>query len=88
MSTEVDQAVNGTRPARRRPTRPGGEAPTIPVPPRLPGRRNPRWIALGVIAIMAVLGVLFPLAGITMIAFLLLDILVVRRVPALRRAFG
>jgi hypothetical protein len=23
----------------------------VPVPPRLPGRRNPRWIALGVIAI-------------------------------------
>jgi hypothetical protein len=51
VSTEVEQAVNGTRPARRRPARPGSEAPTIPVPPRLPGRRNPRWIALGVIAI-------------------------------------
>jgi len=53
-----------------------------------PARPADRRTALGVIAIMAVLGVLFPLAGITMIAFLLLDILVVRRVPALRRAFG
>lgn len=26
-------------------------APTTPDPPRLPGRRNPKWIALGVIAI-------------------------------------
>ena len=37
---------------RAAPARPGADgAPTLPVPPRLPGRRNPRWIALGVIAI-------------------------------------
>ena len=50
MSADLGQ-VNGTRPARRtaRPT--GDGAPGLPVPPRLPGRRNPRWIALGVIAI-------------------------------------
>ncbi len=51
MSTDVDQR-NGTRPARRRPPKAGGEGSTsIALPPRLPGRRNPRWIALGVIAI-------------------------------------
>ena len=51
MSTDVDQARPGTRPPRRRSPRPGPDGPTTPVPPRLPGRRNPRWIALGVIAI-------------------------------------
>ena len=52
MSVEVDQPRNGPRPARRRTPRPRVDGrPPIPVPPRLPGRRNPRWIALGVIAI-------------------------------------
>jgi hypothetical protein len=39
-----------TRPA---PTVSRGAGPTesTPPPPRLPGRRNPRWIALGVAAI-------------------------------------
>ena len=51
MSVEVDSPRLGTRPARRRP-QPGAEgAPPVPAPPRLPGRRNPRWIALGVIVI-------------------------------------
>ncbi|MEV5412843.1 PepSY domain-containing protein [Thermopolyspora sp. NPDC052614] len=53
-----------------------------------PARPTDRRTTLGVIAIMAVLGLLFPLAGITMLAFLLLDLLVLRRIPALRRAFG
>ena len=52
MSTDVEQTRNGTRPSRRKPSRPGVDGlPPLPVPPRLPGRRNPRWIALGVIAI-------------------------------------
>lgn len=52
MSTDVDQPRNGTRPSRRRTVRPTADgAPSVPVPPRLPGRRNPRWMALGVIAI-------------------------------------
>jgi hypothetical protein len=37
-----------TRPAEREPA---DEAPRTPEPPRLPARRNPKWIALGVIAI-------------------------------------
>lgn len=50
MSTDVGQ-VDGVRPTRRpgRPTADG--APSLPAPPRLPGRRNPRWIALGLVAI-------------------------------------
>lgn len=41
---------------RRRATVPAGSPevsppPTTPEPPRMPGRRNPRWIALGVIAL-------------------------------------
>lgn len=52
MSVDVDPPRTDARPSRRRPSRPGGgAAPPTPAPPRLPGRRNPRWIALGVIAI-------------------------------------
>ncbi len=51
MSIEVDPSRNGTRPSRRKPARSGPDGSSTPVPPRLPGRRNPRWIALGVIAI-------------------------------------
>ncbi|GAA1268657.1 PepSY domain-containing protein [Sphaerisporangium rubeum] len=52
-----------------------------------PARTGDRRTTWGVAAIMAVLGVLFPLAGLTMVAVLLLDRLVIRRVPALRRIF-
>ena len=52
MSLDVEAARNGSGPTRRRTSRPSPDAaPTTPVPPRLPGRRNPRWIALGVVAI-------------------------------------
>ncbi|MGN9787543.1 PepSY-associated TM helix domain-containing protein [Nonomuraea sp. ZG12] len=53
-----------------------------------PARVTSRRTAYGVIAIMAVLGVLFPLAGVTMVAVLALDLLVLRRVPRLSRVFG
>ena len=54
MSTDLD-----TRPARRRPPSPAPRAkksaaerrPSTPQPPRIPGRRNPRWIALGIVAL-------------------------------------
>ena len=52
MSLDVEATRNGSGPSRRRPSRPSPDAAaTTPVPPRLPGRRNPRWIALGVVAI-------------------------------------
>ena len=54
MSTDLD-----TRPARRRSPSPAPRAkksaaerrPSTPEPPRIPGRRNPRWIALGIVAL-------------------------------------
>lgn len=52
MSVHVDPGRNGSGATRRRPSGVSGDPPaTTPVPPRLPGRRNPRWIALGVLAI-------------------------------------
>lgn len=53
-----------------------------------PARPTDRRTAYTVIAIMAVLGLLFPLAGISMLAVLLLDWLVLRRIGPLRRTFG
>ncbi|GAA4987442.1 putative iron-regulated membrane protein [Nonomuraea thailandensis] len=53
-----------------------------------PARTTDRRTTYGVIAVMAVLGVLFPLAGVTMVAVLLVDRLVVRRIPLLARVFG
>ncbi|MEW9548184.1 PepSY-associated TM helix domain-containing protein [Nonomuraea sp. NPDC050783] len=53
-----------------------------------PARPTDRRTAYGVIAIMALLGLVFPLAGITMAAVLLLDRLVLRRVRAVARFVG
>ncbi|WP_170222880.1 PepSY domain-containing protein [Nonomuraea turkmeniaca] len=53
-----------------------------------PARPSDRRTAYGVIAVMAVLGLLFPLAGVTMAATLLLDRLVLRRIPAVARFAG
>lgn len=54
----IDTRIRSTRNARPR-TRPGRATPAktpsqaepTPAPPRLPGRRNPKWIALGVVAL-------------------------------------
>ncbi|SPL96771.1 Uncharacterized iron-regulated membrane protein; Iron-uptake factor PiuB [[Actinomadura] parvosata subsp. kistnae] len=53
-----------------------------------PARSTDRRTTYGVIAVMAVLGLLFPLAGVTMAAALLADRLLLRRVPALARLLG
>ncbi|GAA1572191.1 PepSY domain-containing protein [Actinomadura kijaniata] len=53
-----------------------------------PRRTGDRRTTLTVAAIMLVVGVLFPLAGVTMLAALLVDALLVRRVPALARRVG
>ncbi|MFF4985624.1 PepSY-associated TM helix domain-containing protein [Streptosporangium saharense] len=53
-----------------------------------PARSTDRRTAYGVLAVMAVLGVLFPLAGITMVAVLVLDWLVIRRIPRLNALVG
>ena len=37
--------------ARKRPTVQSGSSAATPQPPRLPARRNPKWIALGIVAL-------------------------------------
>jgi hypothetical protein len=52
--TEVTSAPSRTRPRRwkLRTSGPAADpAPRLPEPPRVAGRRNPRWIAIGVIAV-------------------------------------
>lgn len=63
--------------------RPEG-ARRIAAPPR--PRDLPFWKAAA--AVVVVLGVLFPLAGIVMLAIVMLDWLVLRHVPALRQALS
>ena len=55
MSVDTETRVEPTRArpdrARRPPTDAPGTTPATPAPARLPGRRNPRWIAFGVLAL-------------------------------------
>ncbi|GAA3533519.1 PepSY domain-containing protein [Nonomuraea rosea] len=53
-----------------------------------PARTTSKRTSYGVMVIMAVLGLLFPLAGVSMVAVLLLDWLVLRRIPAVARVIG
>jgi uncharacterized iron-regulated membrane protein len=64
---------------RRRPQGLHLGAPPRPADPRL---------TRGLIALIVVLGVLFPLLGLSLIVVVALDQLVLRHVPALRRAFA
>lgn len=45
------RAAGSTNSARKRKERPYAESALTPQPPRLPGRRNPKWIALGIVAL-------------------------------------
>jgi uncharacterized iron-regulated membrane protein len=63
---------------KRRPARSAG----------LPRRPADVSLQKGLIILAVVLGVIFPLAGLTMIAVVLLDRYVIRRVPRLRHTFG
>ena len=40
-----------SRKARKQPTTSSTGLPSTPQPPRMPGRRNPKWIALGIVAL-------------------------------------
>jgi SAF domain len=52
MTIDIDpRAARSTNSARKRKERPPTESPLTPQPPRLPGRRNPKWIALGIVAL-------------------------------------
>lgn len=53
-----------------------------------PNKPREKKASIGVLIIMAVLGVLMPLVGLSLLAVLALDWLVIRRVPALRRWFA
>jgi len=63
---------------KRRPKRSAG----------LPRRPNDVHLQRGMIVIAVVLGLIFPLVGLSMLLILGLDHFVIRRVPRLRRAFG
>lgn len=54
----------------------------------LPRRPPDARLQRGMIVIAVVMGVLFPLVGASMVAVVLLDRYVIRRIPRLRRAFG
>ncbi|MGH3889220.1 MAG: PepSY-associated TM helix domain-containing protein [Pseudonocardiaceae bacterium] len=56
----------------------------IGAPPREPNRK----LGFGLLIIIAVLGILFPLLGATILLVLLTELLVIRQVPPLARAFG
>ena len=45
-------------------------------------------MGLAAVGLMVVLGVLFPLVGLSLLVVLTLDFLVLRRIPALKSAFN
>ncbi len=53
-----------------------------------PRKEPDRRISLGVVVIMAVLGFLFPLVGLSMVILLVLEFFLLRRVPPVARALG
>jgi uncharacterized iron-regulated membrane protein len=53
-----------------------------------PRRASDRRLGAGVVAITLGLGILFPLLGISILALLAFDLVIVRHVPPLRRALG
>lgn len=50
VDSEARTAAPSTKPEKRR-TGSSAQSPVTPQPPRLPGRRNPKWIALGIVAL-------------------------------------
>ena len=56
----------------------------VGAPRRVPNRR----LGAGVVVITLALGVFFPLLGLSILAVVALDFLVVRRIGPLRRALG
>ena len=54
MTIDIEQRNASQRPRAARPKpKPSASAatPATPEPPRIPGRRNPKWIALGIVAL-------------------------------------
>src|SRR4029450_6073995 len=49
MTIDIESRTTRTsQKARKSKARSGAESPITPQPPRMPGRRNPKWIALGI----------------------------------------
>ena len=53
-----------------------------------PRRAPNRKLGAGVVAITLGLGVFFPLLGLSIVALLVFDFVIVKRIPPLRRALG
>lgn len=53
-----------------------------------PRGKLPVYTSWGLLVVMVALGIFLPLFGISLLAVLLLDLLVIRRIPALKKMFG
>lgn len=52
MTIDIDsRTTTSARKARKRKTASAADSSVTPQPPRMPGRRNPKWIALGIVAL-------------------------------------
>jgi hypothetical protein len=52
MTIDIESRTTRTSEKTRKSKAPSAaESPVIPQPPRIPGRRNPKWIALGIVAL-------------------------------------
>ena len=50
IDTEANTTTSSGK-TRKQKAAPAGGLPVTPQPPRMPGRRNPKWIALGIVAL-------------------------------------
>lgn len=53
-----------------------------------PRRESQRRVGVGVLGIMAVLGFVFPLVGLSMVVLLMIEFVLLRRIPPVARALG
>jgi hypothetical protein len=52
MTTDIESSTTRTSEKTRKTKAPSAaESPVTPQPPRMPGRRSPKWIALGIVAL-------------------------------------
>src|SRR4029450_8310063 len=52
MTIDIESRITRRSEKARKSKAPSGaETPVTPQPPRMPGRRNPKWIALGIVAL-------------------------------------
>ncbi|HEX3196775.1 MAG TPA: hypothetical protein VHR39_04390, partial [Propionibacteriaceae bacterium] len=52
MTIDIEsKTTTSPRKTRKQKAASAAEPPVTPQPPRMPGRRNPKWIALGIVAL-------------------------------------